>query len=85
VGAAEAVLRSFGLRQVRVRHHGDVARIETDDEGMDLAFAPENRRRIRERLENLGFKHVALDLAGYRQGSMNRPAETPSVLPAAQG
>jgi uncharacterized protein len=71
VGAAEAALRSFGIRQVRVRHHGDVARIETDEPGMDLAFAPSNRARIVERLANLGFKHVALDLAGYRQGSMN--------------
>lgn len=71
VGAAEAVLRAVGIRQVRVRHHGDVARIETDAEGMALAFAPENRDRIVERLRNLGYKHVALDLAGYRQGSMN--------------
>ncbi|MGH2609218.1 MAG: ATP-dependent sacrificial sulfur transferase LarE, partial [Tepidiformaceae bacterium] len=67
----EALLRSVGLRQVRVRHHGDVARIETDVDGMALAFAPENRDRIVERLRNLGYKHVALDLAGYRQGSMN--------------
>jgi uncharacterized protein len=72
VGAAEALLRSFGLREIRVRHHGDVARIETDEAGMAIAFAPENRGRIVARLQNLGFKHVALDLAGYRQGSMNR-------------
>jgi uncharacterized protein len=71
VGAAEAMLRSVGIRQVRVRHHGDVARIETDADGMALVFAPENRDRIVERLRNLGYKHVALDLAGYRQGSMN--------------
>ncbi|MGE5596526.1 MAG: ATP-dependent sacrificial sulfur transferase LarE [Hyphomicrobiales bacterium] len=71
VGAAEAVLRRYGLRQVRVRHHGDVARIETDAEGMALAFAPETRDAIVARLRNLGFKHVALDLAGYRSGSMN--------------
>jgi len=71
VGAAEAVLRGFGIRQVRVRHHGDVARIETDSDGMAIAFAPENRGRLVARLQNLGFKHVALDLAGYRQGSMN--------------
>jgi uncharacterized protein len=71
VGAAEAMLRTFGLRQVRVRHHGDVARIETDPEGMGIAFAAENRHRIVERLRNLGYKHVALDLAGYRQGNMN--------------
>ena len=71
VGAAEAMLRSLGLRQVRVRHHGDVARIETDADGMALAFAPHNRDRIVDRLRNLGYKHVALDLAGYRQGSLN--------------
>ena len=44
VGAAEAALRSLGMRQVRVRHHGEVARIETDEDGMTVAFAPENRR-----------------------------------------
>ncbi len=71
VGAAEAMLRSLGVRQVRVRHHGDVARIETDDAGMAIVFAAENRARVVERLRNLGFKHVALDLAGYRQGSLN--------------
>lgn len=71
VGAAEAVLRALGMREIRVRHHGDVARIETDEAGMVIAFAPKNRGRIVARLQNLGFKHVALDLAGYRQGSMN--------------
>ncbi|MGI8927191.1 MAG: ATP-dependent sacrificial sulfur transferase LarE [Tepidiformaceae bacterium] len=71
VGAAEAALRALGLRQVRVRHHGDVARIETDGDGMALAFAEGTRERVVARLQNLGFKHVALDLAGYRQGSMN--------------
>ena len=66
VGAAEAVLRSLGMRQIRVRFHGEVARIETDEAGMEVAFAPQNRGRIVARLQNLGFKHVALDLAGYR-------------------
>jgi pyridinium-3,5-biscarboxylic acid mononucleotide sulfurtransferase len=74
VGAAEAALRSLGIRQLRVRHHGDVARIETDAEGMAVAFSEENRGRIVARLQNLGFKHVALDLAGYTQGSMNGSA-----------
>ena len=71
VGAAEAALRRLGLRELRVRHHGDIARIETDAEGMAIAFAPGNRELVVERLRNLGFKHVALDLAGYRSGSMN--------------
>lgn len=76
VGAAEAVLRAFGMRQVRVRHHGEVARIETDDDGMAIAFAPENRGKLVARLQNLGFKHVALDLRGYRSGSMNQVRPT---------
>lgn len=71
VGAAEAMLRTLGVRQLRVRHHGEVARIETDDAGMAIVFAAENRERVVARLRNLGFKHVALDLAGYRQGSLN--------------
>lgn len=73
VGAAEAVLRALGVRQVRVRHHGDVARIETDEAGMAIAFSPEHRGKLVARLQNLGFKHIALDLAGYRSGSMNQP------------
>ncbi len=71
VGAAEAVLRALGIRQVRVRHHGEVARIETDEDGMAIAFDPRNRGKVVSRLQALGFKHVALDLAGYRSGSMN--------------
>lgn len=71
VGAAEAMLHTLGVRQLRVRHHGDVARIETDEAGMDIIFSPENRQRVVDRLHNLGFKHVALDLAGYHQGSLS--------------
>ncbi|MCC7364272.1 MAG: ATP-dependent sacrificial sulfur transferase LarE [Dehalococcoidia bacterium] len=71
VGAAESYLRRLGVRQLRVRHHGDIARIETDVEGMELLFAPAQRERVVAVLRNLGFAHVALDLAGYRQGSMN--------------
>lgn len=76
VGAAEAYLRRLGVRQVRVRHHGDVARIETDAAGMAIVFAEEHRSAIVARLANLGFKHVALDLGGYRQGSMNAPGSS---------
>ncbi len=71
VGAAEAALRALGLRQVRVRHHGDTARIETGVDEIPLAIESGVREAIVARLQNLGFKHVALDLAGYRQGSLN--------------
>jgi pyridinium-3,5-biscarboxylic acid mononucleotide sulfurtransferase len=69
VGAAEAFLRGLGLRQLRVRHHGDVARIEV--EAQDMPALLEHRERIVRRLKNLGYKYVALDLAGFRSGSMN--------------
>ncbi len=69
VGAAEAFLRSLGMRQVRVRHHTDVARIEVEPQ--DVAVIVEHRDRIVRRLKNLGYKYVTLDLAGFRSGSMN--------------
>jgi len=74
VEQAEGYLRSLGIRQLRVRHHvlpsGDsVARIETDDAGMDALLA--DRQAISERLKALGYMHVTLDLAGYRTGSLN--------------
>ncbi|MGD9932775.1 MAG: ATP-dependent sacrificial sulfur transferase LarE [Dehalococcoidia bacterium] len=71
VGAAEAVLRSLGLRQVRVRHHGEIARIETDAGGLELALDVATRERVVARLQSLGFRYVTLDLGGYRQGNMN--------------
>lgn len=69
VGAAEAFLRSLGLRQLRVRHHDGVARIEV--EPGDMARLIEQRERIVARLKELGYQYVTLDLAGFRSGSMN--------------
>ena len=66
---AEACLRSLGLRQLRVRHHDDVARIETDEPGLELLIA--RRAEVVERLKALGYLYVTLDLAGYRSGSLN--------------
>jgi uncharacterized protein len=71
IGDAEAYLRSLGLRQLRVRHHGDVARIETDEAGLDLLIA--RRAEVVERLKALGYLYVTLDLGGYRAGSLNAP------------
>jgi uncharacterized protein len=62
-------LRSLGLRQFRVRHHDDVARIETDEAGLELVIA--RRAEVVERLKALGYLYVTLDLAGYRSGSLN--------------
>jgi uncharacterized protein len=69
VGAAEAFLRSLGLRQLRVRHHDDVARIEVEPEAMPLLV--EQRETVAARLKELGYTYVTLDLAGFRSGSMN--------------
>ena len=71
IGDAEAYLRSLGLRQLRVRHHDDVARIETDEAGLELLIA--RRAEVVERLKALGYLYVTLDLAGYRSGSLNLP------------
>jgi uncharacterized protein len=72
VEAAEDVLWELGLRQFRVRHHDDLARIEVDPADMPLLIerAPEVVSRVRA----AGFRHVTLDLAGYRRGSVNEAA-----------
>jgi len=70
VEAAEEILRELGLRQYRVRHHGDLARIEVEPAEMPalVNHAVEVVERIR---AVAGFRHVTLDLAGYRRGSLN--------------
>ena len=66
---AEEVLRAMGLRQFRVRHHDAIARLEVDPADFDRVIA--EREAIVARLRELGYLYVALDLAGYRTGSMN--------------
>ncbi len=67
----EAALRALGFRQVRLRHHGDVARVEIDPAEMARALEPEMARRINGAIKPLGFRWVSLDLEGYRTGSLN--------------
>jgi uncharacterized protein len=66
---SEEFLRGIGLRQVRVRYHGHVARIEVLEEDMDKLLA--RRDIVSEALKKIGFLYVTLDLLGYRTGSMN--------------
>jgi uncharacterized protein len=73
IGQAEEFIRSLGVRQLRVRHHDGIARIETNAAGMDILMSDGNREAVVRRLEELGYRYVALDLAGYRQGSLNKP------------
>jgi uncharacterized protein len=67
----EAALRRLGFSVLRVRHHGDVARIEIAPAEMPRALDLEMTRRISTEFKKLGFKFVALDLDGYRTGSLN--------------
>ena len=71
IGLAESYLRSIGLRQVRVRHHNDVARIETDSDGMAILMDPDNRDQVVIKLQAIGYRYIAMDLQGYRSGSLN--------------
>lgn len=72
VGAAESFLRdAFNLRQLRVRDHGPIARIEVEPQYVERLTREESRRRIVEEFRQLGYQYVTLDLAGFRSGSMN--------------
>jgi uncharacterized protein len=73
VAKAEEYLWSLGFSQVRVRHHGPVARVEVDAEGVQRLFEPSLRAKIVTNLKQLGYSYVTMDLAGYRTGSMNEP------------
>jgi pyridinium-3,5-biscarboxylic acid mononucleotide sulfurtransferase len=67
----EAILRELGFRQFRVRLHDKLARIEIAGEELPLAMSAEMGATISERFKAAGFLYVALDLEGYRQGSLN--------------
>ena len=68
---AEQAVRALGFRVLRVRHHGEVARLELARDEMARALDPEIAAAIDRALRALGFKFVALDLKGYRLGSLN--------------
>jgi uncharacterized protein len=72
VAQAEQILYSLGFRGCRVRVHGNVARIEVDTLDIEKIIDRNIRSVIVEKLRTIGFSHVAVDLEGYRSGSMNR-------------
>jgi len=71
VERAEQFLMDLGFRQIRVRHHGDIARVEVNVEERNKFFDVEIMDKVGNELKNIGFKYVTLDLLGYRTGSMN--------------
>ena len=72
VDGFEDGLRRLGFRQLRVRYHGDVARLELEESALPEAMRPEVRRQIIELGRRQGFTFVAVDLAGFASGSMNQ-------------
>ena len=73
IDAAENYLRDLGFTQVRVRHHGaqKLARIEVDPALLPRLVAPGIREAVVARLQEIGYRYVAIDLVGYRSGSLN--------------
>lgn len=69
VESAEEFLRQLGFKEFRVRHHGQIARIEIPENDFDLLFR--HRKEIADKLKELGFAYITLDLQGFRSGSMN--------------
>ena len=71
IARGEQYLHNLGIRELRLRHHGDIARIELAPADMAKIITPEIRQDIVTHLKALGYKYVALDLTGYRIGSLN--------------
>jgi uncharacterized protein len=78
VERGEEAIRALGFRQFRVRHHGDIVRIEIAKEELSRALSPAMAGQFTAIFKQLGFKFVTLDLEGFRSGSMN------ALLPADQ-
>jgi uncharacterized protein len=70
VEQAEMIIHGLGIRQARVRHHGEIARLEVPPDDFEIVLA--QREKIVEQLRSIGYTFVALDLAGYRMGSLNQ-------------
>jgi pyridinium-3,5-biscarboxylic acid mononucleotide sulfurtransferase len=76
----EDALRAIGFRQFRVRHHGEIVRIEIAREELSRALTPEMASEFTAIFKRLGFKFVTLDLEGFRSGSMNQLLTTEELL-----
>ncbi len=81
----EDALRAMGFRQFRVRHHGEIVRIEIAQEELPRALNPDMAREFTALFKGLGFKFVTLDLEGFRSGSMNRLLTAEDLLRGGAG
>jgi uncharacterized protein len=82
VEQAEEALHGLGFRQVRVRHHGDLARVEIARDELASALNMATLDRITAALRSVGFTFVTLDTQGYRSGSMNDVLPVSAITPA---
>ena len=71
IDKGEQYLIDLGFRQVRVRLHGDIARIELEPKDFDRFMKEDIRKSVYKKFKEIGFTYVALDILGYRTGSMN--------------
>ena len=71
IAKAEEFLHGLGLKQVRVRHHDTIARIEVEPEALPSLLDDQVRRRIAEKFRSIGYSYVTVDLEGFRSGSLN--------------
>ncbi|MDA8141950.1 MAG: ATP-dependent sacrificial sulfur transferase LarE [Desulfobacteraceae bacterium] len=76
IDQAETFLRRMGIDHCRVRHHGELARIEVEARQIERLSKARLRRRIVDELRSLGYAHVCIDLEGYATGKMNRGVVT---------
>jgi uncharacterized protein len=81
IAEGEKYLRALGLTQLRLRHHGDIARIEVNTQEMPFVMDEKVRLSIVEKLKSLGYQYVTLDLSGYRTGSLNEVLNQNAGLP----
>ncbi len=72
IDRAEQYLKKLGINQVRVRHHGDTARIETLNEFFTLLFRDDVRKKTIRAFKRIGYLYITVDLEGYSMGSLNK-------------
>ena len=72
IDQAETIVRRLGAKNCRVRHHGNLARVETDAESITQLSSPQLRQHLVDALKSLGYIYVCLDMEGYISGKMNR-------------
>lgn len=79
VAAGEDLLRALGFRVARVRYHGEVARLELEQAEIARIFEPQIREMVDREFKKIGFRFVAIDLRGFRSGSLNEGIAVPAA------